>query len=301
MRQTVDPSRLLAARQVVAELKGLDVSKQDLKELIEACLGLRVVRIQVSRRGAFFLTELARRNNIAATVGNYGLIVSPSSGLGDWSDEAGVHTDANDPRALLNVYLGESSEKTDAARYAEEELGDSAFGSVLEIPPCCRAFYSEVVAIVGTNGSLLPWYSVAAGPVHYEAPEAAVFFGRYFRGSLISHFPCTLLCGPTIELGKETLAAVNMVNEELARSLAQTHSWTYMIKKGCGIVAYERSERRNGMCSLSTPHYLGPAGDQADFSEIHFSDTAVTVIEPGRNPTTCDAANIRMIFPVEPL
>lgn len=236
----VAADRLDRAREIAHELKN-EAPAMELRELLEAVMGVRAARIQVSQRGLRRVKEIAKRYRFGIAVADYALLARPTSGLGGWADGAGEEVDHAHPEALINVYLGDCPDRAYIAKHAEEHLGDDAFGKVLGIPGCCRNFYSEAARHNLVSGLLFNWLSVASQPQNISVPFGANFLGRYFGASLVSHFPCALNCSATRRQTEERFSILREVDYDLAEKLIATHRWNYLVIKGTTIVAYMKA------------------------------------------------------------
>ena len=232
-----DPQRLIRAREIARELKS-DAPAMELRELLEAVLGLRSCRLQVSQKGLILIEDLAVKHCFGFAAGTYGLLVTPTPGLGDWADGTGIAVDADHPDALVNVYLGHDTESALAAKHAEECLGDEAFGEVLGIPPCCRRFYSNLTFNIPSSDFHFHWRSVVAHPQEIEVPAGANFLGRYFGRSFVSHFPCSVTCPATRQQTLSRFGLISAIDQQFAEHIAAAHYWSYLVTRKEGIVAY---------------------------------------------------------------
>jgi hypothetical protein len=223
--------RIRQARDVVAKLSALGAPRQETKEIIEACLGLRVTRLQLSPKGVTALLALGEEFSFGVVTGRYGIRSVPTHGLGQWADGIGEATDLGDPNAAVNVYLAHTEELAERGRRAEEEYGDDAFGEILGIPRCCRDFYQRELTDVAKGTQSFHWMVARSMECHKNAAAGCNFFGRYFGGSLLSHFPCSLSCEKSVEIARQTRAALIQVNPSLATALASTHFWAFLVKR----------------------------------------------------------------------
>lgn len=233
----VDPQRFNRARDIARELRN-GAPAMELRELLEAVLGLRATRLQVSQKGLSFVRSLALKHRFGFVAANYGLLVKPTPGLGGWADGVGEAVDGDDPDSLVNVYLGHDTESALTAKHAEECLGDEAFGEVLGIPLCCRRFYSHVAADAHNCGSQFHWSSVSARPQEVMVPAGANFLGRYFGRSFVSHFPCSLACPATCLQTNSRLKILSAIDQHFAEHIGATHYWSYLVLRAETIVAF---------------------------------------------------------------
>lgn len=253
-----------------------------LRELLEAVLGLRAARIQVSGKSLGTIRDLASRHGFGMAEAAYGLLLRRNPSMGDWSDSEGTIVDREHPDALVNIYLGVDFDTALRAKTAEEEFDDEMFGKMLGIPACCRRSYDRWMS-EGRGPEVLPWLPVEATPPQSRIPAGAMYFGRYFGHGLVSHFPCNLLCAETRQGSRERLEILESLHSAFACSLALTHYWCFLLVTGKTIAAFPSTGRsgdgssidlQNGIAldgtSLPTRLTVVTASDQLLFSHPIF-------------------------------
>lgn len=211
------------------------------RELLEAAAGRKCSRVEVGAAGLDRLRSLSLAFGFGLTVGRHKVIVSRESHKGDWSDGTVEFVPTDAPHGYFVAYLGPTEQAAELARDAEEFLGDDAFGELLGIPPCCRAFYLQYREVALAAGDdYLPWTLAASGSGPH--PAGANICAQYFDSALLGHYPCSLSCMATRERSARTLAWLRRIAPALAIIMETGHRSSYIVEPGIGMARLRGGE-----------------------------------------------------------
>ena len=202
-----------------------------MRELLEAMLGLKCSRVDVSLTGLDHLDNLATKYSFGVSVADFKVIPKAQEGKGDWSDKA-EYVDLDNPAGLYVVYLAENMEKAENARIAESKLGDNAFGKMLSIPSCCRKFYKANREEALKIGDDYLWFTLPKKFVFNTVPAGANIIGQYFDACFISHYPCCISCQLTRKESLKRKQVLSLVSESFVTDLEEGHKKSYLVIKG---------------------------------------------------------------------
>jgi hypothetical protein len=238
---------LLARARTVYEILHEEAPAIGLRELLEAVLGLKCSRVSVTRDGLERLEALARELGFGIAVANSKRISAFHPGKGSWSDQASKYVPLDDPaEGLFAVYLASNPEDARTAREAEAYMGDDAFGELLLIPACCRRFYLERRTQALAAGDDYLWETIGDNLKSGVQPAGANIVAQYFDRCLLSHFPCSLRCVASRQASASRREIIAQVSRQFSDYLAEGHSWSVLVVRGKGMIAYPGAEVVNG-------------------------------------------------------
>ncbi len=115
-------------------------------------------------------------------------------------------------KGYFSVYLSKNVSAAEKAKSAEEKNSHKELGLLLGYPECCCSFFENnfnekntdlTLRILGnSDGYVFPFYSNIAA--------------RHFDACLLSHFPHSFSCGPSIETAKSNLRIISGYSKQLA-------------------------------------------------------------------------------------
>lgn len=220
-----------------------------LRELLEASLGLKVSRLQVSRRGLDDLDYISRNTGIGACLADYKVITETNSGRGDlWSDRVVSHVGLDNACGDYLVYVAEDQKTAERARFLDARGDDDRFGELLAIPECCRAFYSCSVRDHLLEDLL--WIVAERCQTPWRVPQGANVCAQYFERGFLSHFPCDLGCPKSRSVAKRRFIEIGQIFERFAEWLADGCKWSYLVFRQ-GIAALTVCPADDGSCRVA--------------------------------------------------
>lgn len=169
------------------------------REVLAAREGLKVARTGLRRRHALQLRELGANAGFHVVIGATEAFPRRDRAKGGWCN--GGHDTGRAGQGFFNIYIAADPERARRAHDAEESDDDAAFGSALGTPSCCSAFYDAVKDLAAQEQN--DFFPFSAASATERSPHALLNLGaQYFDASLVSHFPCTLRCGPSIDIAQ---------------------------------------------------------------------------------------------------
>ena len=175
-------------------------------------------------RQGFYENELPRikrfcgANNLSIQTSPYKVVIVDAK-EGEYSNK-GVKAKLNDERkGMIFAYISKDEENAVLANYHELKNNHAQLGNILGYPKCCVEFFAKnqpersaadndyiVPMLTNTDGNSFPFYNN--------------ILLRNQDISLLSHFPCSLNCSASAELGKKYLSAVRKHDSALAEQIA---------------------------------------------------------------------------------
>lgn len=209
---------------------------QTTRELLEAVLGLRASRIQVSRRGLDAIDNLCSEHSFGASVADYKVVCSQKAARGGWSDAVSEVVPLQDSRGEYLVYIGRTQDDAERARIADASGDDDAFGASLGIPACCRRSFANQ-QVDSDRGDPLAAVLAASDPLTSIAVGANVL-AKYFGRGYLSHYPCSLHCRDSAVASWQRHEIISKVDSDFGDWLAEGARRWYLVLRS-GIAAYE--------------------------------------------------------------
>lgn len=269
------------AKAVFARLRQ-NVSALTLREIIEAVLGLKCSRISLGSDGLRYLRKLSNELNFGIVVSDWKTITKAETWKGNWSDRIPEYVPLDHPDGLFTIYVGANQDDALAARFAEEDVGDEAFGQLLQIPQCCRKFYSDIQNRSGSEEVDYLWEVVETVPDREIVPIGANILGQYFDRCLLSHFPCSLMCESSRNESLRRHEILSQVAPELVAYHTEGHRRSALVIKGKGILAYSKPNISQSVLRPSAktvPQITGAIDDFRSAKSLCINDEGSVVIE----------------------
>ena len=166
------------------------------------------------------IAEFCEQHQLKYAVSSFKILKDRKLMVKPWVEEPGYYF----------VYLSLSQDDANKAKFYEELRNDEKLGEFLGYPSCCVRFYKEHYATAARRRDDYSLLSIANTELK-EDPEQkgkTTFPSfltnnmlRHFGLSLISHFPCSYHCVPTVFLAKRCFESVSRRNPLLATYLRE--------------------------------------------------------------------------------
>jgi hypothetical protein len=257
-----------------------------LRELLEAALGLKASRLQVSRQGLDALDDISRHTGLGACLAEYRVLTEINSGRGAWNDRIVARVGLDDARGDYLVYVAEDQDTAEQARVFDALGDDNQFGELLAIPDCCRAFYSRYIRDSYVADPL--WVVAERCEDSWRVPQGANICAQYFERGFLSHFPCDLGCSKSRGEARRRSIEVGEICESFAAWLAEACGWSYLILRQ-GLAAMKANPL--GLRSCRVTEFMGMRGtvpswiqqcEILSFTGGQLTGTSVSQIDEGR-------------------
>ena len=115
-------------------------------------------------------------------------------------------------KGYIFVYLSKNRETAEKAKIAEENNNHKEFGLLLGYPECCCEFFEKNFNEKNTDLTL----KALENSEGYEFPFYINIAARHFDVALLSHFPHSFECKPSIEIAKNNLKTIQKYSKQLA-------------------------------------------------------------------------------------
>ena len=128
------------------------------------------------------------------------------------------------------VYVSKDKEMAEKAKLMEENNKHKELGLLLGYPECCCNFFVNNFDEKNTDLTL----KILQNSNGYEFPFYTNIAARHFDVSLLSHFPHSFDCKPSIEIAKNNLKIINKTSQPLVEMFSKVlHSVViYTIEEG---------------------------------------------------------------------
>jgi hypothetical protein len=196
--------------------------KQDLLRLFQhKTIALEVLYVMMGVKPAarivipqFMLepvTGFCKRNGLVYEVSDFKVVSQEDTGKGGFTNISKRIPLNSLQRGELYVYISKSEEKARLAKLYE--LDNVKFGEILGYPRCCIEFFKRNFELQSKrqNDYVLP-----AVKKFGISPFFNNYALRYFDVSLINHFPCSLDCKESEEIGRRNLRVIKRYSPEMA-------------------------------------------------------------------------------------
>ena len=110
------------------------------------------------------------------------------------------------------VYLSKNEETAEKAKLMEQNQNHKDLGLLLGYPKCCCEFFEKNFNEKNTDLTL----KTLENSDGYEFPFYNNIAARHFDVDLLSHFPHSFECKPSIEIAKNNLKTIKKYSEQLA-------------------------------------------------------------------------------------
>ena len=118
----------------------------------------------------------------------------------------------NTKKGYFFVYLSKNKETAEKAKLMEEQNNLFELGLLLGYPKCCCEFFEKNFDEKNTDLTL----KTLENSNGYEFPFYANIAARHFDVALLSHFPHSFECKPSIEIAKNNLKIISKHSKQLA-------------------------------------------------------------------------------------
>lgn len=151
------------------------------------------------------------KNKINSAVSDFKVLKQVSQS--EFYSDKSVKIPKNDARkGYFFVYLSKSMETAKKAKLAEENNNHLELGMLLGYPKCCCEFFEKNFGANKTDLTLAALGNSDGFEFSFYTDIAA----RHFDVSLLSHFPHSFECGPSINIAKNNFEIIKKHSEDTA-------------------------------------------------------------------------------------
>lgn len=155
--------------------------------------------------------DFLNKNKINSAVSDF-KVVKQTAQSEFYSDKS-IKIPKNSPqKGYFSVYLSKNKPAAEKAKSAEEKDSHKELGLLLGYPECCCGFFENNFSEKNTDLTL----RILKNSDGYAFPFYSNIAARHFDVSLLSHFPHSFGCEPSIEIAKSNLKIISRHSKQLA-------------------------------------------------------------------------------------
>ena len=160
----------------------------------------------------------------------------------DFYSDKSFKIDKNDSRkGHFFIYVSKNKESIEKAKTAEANDDHLELGLILGYPKCCCDFFQKnfdekntdltLKSLKNSNGFEFSFYNNIAA--------------RHFDVSLLSHFPHSFHCKPSMQIAKNNLAIIRKYSKQLSEMFSNILKSAVIYTMDEGIILLRRYEKKN--------------------------------------------------------
>ena len=160
----------------------------------------------------------------------------------DFYSDKSIKIPKNDARkGYLFIYLSKNKETAEKAKLAEEDNNHKELGLLLGYPKCCCEFFEKNFNEKNTDLTL----KALENSDGYEFEFYNNIAARHFDVSLLSHFPHSFECKPSIEIAKNNLKTIQKYSKQIAAMFLGILQGSVVYTMGEGVFLLRKYEKIN--------------------------------------------------------
>lgn len=174
------------------------------------------------------IIDFLNENNLYAAVSDFKVVKQNTQS--EFYSDSSIKISKNSARkGYFFIYLSKNKETAEKAKLIEESNKHKELGLLLGYPECCCEFFEKNFNGQNTDLTL----KILENSDGYEFPFYSNVAARHFDVALLSHFPHSFECKPSIEIAKNNLKTIEKHSKQLAAMFSGILQ---------GVVAYTNSE-----------------------------------------------------------
>jgi len=184
--------------------------------------------------------DFLKENNLQTAASDFKVLKHASQS--EFYSDKSIKIGKGDPRkGHFFVYLSKSRETAEKAKLAEEKQNHPELGLLLGYPKCCCEFFQKNFSAKNTDLTL----KILENSEGFEFPLYTNIAARHFDVSLLSHFPHSFECRPSVEIAKNNLDAIKKHSAQLSTMLAEILHGVVVYTMEDGIFLLRKHEKIN--------------------------------------------------------
>ncbi|HLC50523.1 MAG TPA: hypothetical protein VJI97_03790 [Candidatus Nanoarchaeia archaeon] len=185
-------------------------------------------------------TELFLKINSMYTLFSEFKVLKQPTGSEFYSDKS-IKITKNDARkGYFIAYISKKKEICEKAKDAEEKNNHLLLGNILGYPECCCEFFEKHFNEKNSDLTL----DALKNSKGFEFPFYLNIAARHFDISLLSHFPHSLDCKPSIEIAKNNLRIIKKHSEQVSELFSKILHCAVVYTKDEGVFLFRRFEKK---------------------------------------------------------
>ena len=159
-----------------------------------------------------------------------------------YSDKSIKVSKGDERKGNFIFYISKGKINAEKAKMAESENGHFSLGMELGYPQCCCDFFEKNFDENNTDLTLKSLQNSAG----IEFPFYNNVAARHFDVSLLSHFPHSFHCRPSIEIAEKNLEVIEKYSKQLAVMFSSVLQSAVIYTTDEGIFLLRKYEKTNG-------------------------------------------------------
>ena len=184
--------------------------------------------------------DFLNQNNISTAISNF-KVIKRNTQSEFYSDKSVKIPKNSAQKGYFFVYLSKNKETAEKAKIAEGKNNHLEFGLILGYPKCCCEFFENHFDGKNTDLTL----KALENSKGYEFPFYNNIATRHFDVSLLSHFPHSFDCKPSIEIAKNNLKIIQTHSKTLSAMFSGILQGIVVYTIGEGIFLLRKYEKIN--------------------------------------------------------
>lgn len=190
--------------------------------------------------------DFLNKNNICTAISDF-KVIKQNIQSEFYSDKSVKIPKDDSQKGYFIVYLSKNKETAEKAKAAEAGSKHYELGLLLGYPKCCCEFFEKNFNEKNTDLTL----KVLENSSGYEFPFYNNIAARHFDIALLSHFPHSFECRPSIEIAKANFNVIEKHSSKLAALFSQILQSVVVYTMGEGIFLLNKYERVNDKITYS--------------------------------------------------
>ncbi len=237
------------------ELLSIFGSGLRLNELLLVKAGIKpALRMSISTRERASVEKYLKATGLKFAYSKFKIIEIPDVGKGGFSNK-GLRIDFEDKReGNFFIYISKDESLLRKSKTSEQINDNIALGVSLGYPLCCVDFFNNNSTVQSSkqNDYVLPALNATKG---IEFPYENNICARYFDYSLINHFPCTLDCKESEELGKKYEKVLGELRPKYINQLREMLKSVVIYTEYDGVFLIPNYQKNGNNIFYKTVHY----------------------------------------------
>lgn len=157
------------------------------------------------------VVDFLNKNKIGCVISDFKVIKQTAQS--EFYSDKSIKIDKNDvKKGYFFVYLSKNKKTAEKAKLMEDKNNHLELGLLLGYPKCCCEFFERNFDEQNTDLTR----RTLENSDGYEFPFYTNIAARHFDVSLLSHFPHSFECKPSIEIAKANLKTIQKHSKQLA-------------------------------------------------------------------------------------
>ena len=184
------------------------------------------------------IIDFLNENKISYSVSDF-KVIKQNTQSEFYSDKSVKIPKGDSSKGNFFVYLSKDKDKAEQARILEESNNHFELGLILGYPKCCCEFFAKNFDEKNTDLTLISLKNSSG----FEFPFYNNISARHFDILLLSHFPHSYHCEPSIEIAKNNLKVIQKHSRQSAEMISGVLKSAVIYTMDEGIFLLRRYER----------------------------------------------------------